>query len=107
MFAFEAHIDILLWGFAAADEVPCGFRVRVRNLPRKKNIHRDLQRAFQGFPDLVCISPAVIGNQKTREPICKGFAFVDFASEEAASRYAFVFIILLCQIQDPRSPLNK
>ncbi|CAD5190854.1 unnamed protein product [Musa acuminata subsp. malaccensis] len=75
----------------AADEVPCGFRVRVRNLPRKKNIHRDLQRAFQGFPDLVSISPAVIGNQKTREPICKGFAFVDFASEEAASRFVQVY----------------
>ncbi|XP_065009551.1 uncharacterized protein LOC135639615 isoform X1 [Musa acuminata AAA Group] len=75
----------------AADEVPCGFRVRVRNLPRKKNIHRDLQRAFQGFPDLVSISPAVIGNQKTREPICKGFAFVDFASEDAASRFVQVY----------------
>ncbi|RZR86345.1 hypothetical protein BHM03_00013528 [Ensete ventricosum] len=93
----------------AAGEVPCGSRVRVWNLPRKKNIHRDLQRAFQGFPDLVSISPAVIGNEKTREPICKGFAFVDFASEEAASRYAFVFIIftIACDVISPRGTSNS
>ncbi|URD72770.1 hypothetical protein MUK42_09380 [Musa troglodytarum] len=101
-----------------AGEVPCGFRVRVRNLPRKKNIHRDLQRAFQGFPDLVSISPAVIGNQKTREPICKGFAFVDFASEEAASRFVQVYSRrsvcfgkvekqIACDIISPRGTSNR
>ncbi|XP_023547227.1 uncharacterized protein LOC111806104 [Cucurbita pepo subsp. pepo] len=58
-----------------------GVRVRVINLPKKRNIHRDLMLAFKGFPGIVNITPAVIGNKKTRDPICKGFAFVDCKSE--------------------------
>lgn len=38
------------------------------------------------------IIPAVSGNKKTKDPICKGFAFVDFKSEEDANRY-FTFSI--------------
>ncbi|KAG6532139.1 hypothetical protein ZIOFF_005977 [Zingiber officinale] len=83
---FKAYIDSL-WGFAAADEAEPGTRVRIWNLPRKKNIHRDLHHAFRGFPGLVSISPAVIGNEKTREPVCRGFAFVCLASKEAANRF--------------------
>ena len=63
------------------------FRVRLGNLPKKKNIHRDLKAAFQGIPGIVDIIPAVSGNKKTRDPICKGFAFVDFKFEEDAARY--------------------
>ncbi|XP_042440436.1 uncharacterized protein LOC122025655 isoform X2 [Zingiber officinale] len=70
-----------------ADEAEPGTRVRIWNLPRKKNIHRDLHHAFRGFPGLVSISPAVIGNEKTREPVCRGFAFVCLASKEAANRF--------------------
>ncbi|KAI3994693.1 hypothetical protein MKX01_002309 [Papaver californicum] len=66
---------------------PSGIRVRLSNLPRKKNIQRDLQSAFKGFVRIVSISPAVSGSKKTREPICKGFAFVYFTSEEVANRF--------------------
>ncbi|XP_010942186.1 uncharacterized protein [Elaeis guineensis] len=69
------------------DVIPSVARVRMWNLPRKKNIHRDLLLAFKGFSGIVNISPAVSGNQKTRDPVCKGFAFFDFESEEAANRF--------------------
>ncbi|KAH7660132.1 Nucleotide-binding alpha-beta plait domain-containing protein [Dioscorea alata] len=69
------------------DVIPSGIRVRVWNLPRKKNIHRDLQLAFQGFRGILHISPAVIANQKTRDPVCKGFAFLVLESEHAAKRF--------------------
>ncbi|XP_020591301.1 uncharacterized protein LOC110032121 [Phalaenopsis equestris] len=61
--------------------------VRVWNLPKKKNINRDLWRAFKGFPGIVSINPAVIGNRKTRDPICRGFAFIGFESDDAAYRF--------------------
>ncbi|XP_071732453.1 uncharacterized protein [Rutidosis leptorrhynchoides] len=64
---------------------PNGIRVRLINLPKKKNIHRDLQLAFKPFSGIVNIIPAVLGNEKTREPVCKGFAFVDFKSEKEAN----------------------
>lgn len=66
---------------------PNGIRVRLINLPKKKNIHRDLQAAFKPFTGIINIIPAVSGNEKTREPVCKGFAFVDFKSEKDANRY--------------------
>ncbi|KAK1381468.1 Glutamic acid-rich protein-like [Heracleum sosnowskyi] len=46
------------------------------NLPKKKNIIRDQQRAFKGFPGMINIVPVVSGNKKTREPICTGIAFI-------------------------------
>ncbi|XP_038890170.1 uncharacterized protein LOC120079826 [Benincasa hispida] len=64
-----------------AEIVSTGVRVRIVNLPKKKNIHRDLIVAFKWFPGIINITPAVIGNKKTRDPICKGFAFVDCKSE--------------------------
>ncbi|KAL8218938.1 hypothetical protein R6Q57_022311 [Mikania cordata] len=64
-----------------------GIRVRLVNLPKKKNIHRDLRAAFKPFPGIINIIPAVSGNEKTREPVCKGFAFVDFKSEKEANRF--------------------
>lgn len=67
--------------------VPNGVRVRVVNLPKKKNVHRDLSVAFKGVPGLISINPVVSGNKKTRDPICKGFAFVHFKSQEHATRY--------------------
>ncbi|KAF3326011.1 hypothetical protein FCM35_KLT09091 [Carex littledalei] len=64
-----------------------GICVRLWNLPKKRNIHRDLQTAFKGFRGILHINPAIAGNKKTRDPICKGFAFVDLATEEAATRF--------------------
>ncbi|KAK9107979.1 hypothetical protein Syun_023990 [Stephania yunnanensis] len=71
----------------AAEVVSGATRVRVSNLPKKRNIHKDLQLAFKGFPGILNISPVVSANKKTRDPICKGFAFVDLAYEEDATRF--------------------
>ncbi|KAJ0960399.1 hypothetical protein J5N97_001761 [Dioscorea zingiberensis] len=101
----------------ANDVVPTGTRVRVWNLPRKKNIHRDLQLAFKGFQGILNISPAVIGNQKTRDPICKGFAFLDLESEEVANRFVQTYakqnVIfgkvqkqIMCDIVNPHISMN-
>ncbi|CAJ1931561.1 unnamed protein product [Sphenostylis stenocarpa] len=71
--------------------VPIGNRVQLVNLPKKKNILRDLKSALQGIPGIINIVPAVIGNKKTRDPICKGFAFVDFKREEDAVRFVELY----------------
>lgn len=76
---------------AAPEIVSTGVRVRIINLPKKKNIHRDLIVAFKGFPGIINITPAVIGNKKTRDPICKGFAFVDCKSEGDALSFLQAF----------------
>ncbi|KAL6983621.1 hypothetical protein U1Q18_017003 [Sarracenia purpurea var. burkii] len=99
----------------AHEDAPSGIRVRLANLPKKKNIHRDLQLAFEGVPGIVNIIPAVSGNKKTRDPICKGFAFIDLKSEEDANR--FIQIIsrqsvsfgkiqkqIICEIMNSKSP---
>ncbi|XP_026657660.2 uncharacterized protein LOC103699240 isoform X1 [Phoenix dactylifera] len=83
----EPRRKVLKWRFSEIDVIPSAARVRMWNLPRKKNIHRDLCLAFKGFSGIINIIPAVTGNQKTRDPICKGFAFLDFESEEAANRF--------------------
>lgn len=67
--------------------MPSGIRVRLFNLPKKKNIYRDLKSAFKGVPGIINIIPVVSGNKKTKDPICKGSAFVDFESEDYATRY--------------------
>ncbi|KAM7468615.1 hypothetical protein LguiB_016177 [Lonicera macranthoides] len=74
-----------------SEDVPSGIRVRLANLPKKKNIIRDLQLAFKGAPGIVKIVPAVSGNKKTREPVCKGFAFVDFRSPDEANRFVQIY----------------
>ncbi|KAL6187444.1 hypothetical protein ACLB2K_038843 [Fragaria x ananassa] len=71
--------------------VPAGFRMRVTNLPKKKNVHRDLSAAFKTVPGLLSINPAVSGNKKTKDPICKGFAFVHFKTEKDAARFVETF----------------
>lgn len=68
-------------------EVITEISVRINNLPRKKNIHRDLKSAFEGVPGLINISPAVSGNKKTKDPVCRGFAFVNFRCLEDANRF--------------------
>ncbi|KAK9063429.1 hypothetical protein SSX86_017299 [Deinandra increscens subsp. villosa] len=94
---------------------PNGIRVRLINLPKKKNIHRDLQAAFKPYSGIVNIIPAVSGNEKTREPVCKGFAFVDFRSEKDANRFVDIFSKqpitfgkvqkqIRCEIMKPSSP---
>ncbi|XP_011025654.1 PREDICTED: uncharacterized protein LOC105126485 [Populus euphratica] len=75
----------------APDVIPTGIRVHVINLPKKKNIHRDLKTAFKDVQGIINIIPAVSGNKKTKDPICKGFAFVDFKSEEHAARFVQQF----------------
>ncbi|XP_022775838.1 uncharacterized protein LOC111317664 [Durio zibethinus] len=65
-----------------AEAVPSGIRVRVVNLPKKKNIHRDLKAAFDGFSGIANISSAVSGDKKTKDPVCRGFAFVHFKRED-------------------------
>lgn len=75
--------------------------MRLVNLPKKKNILRDLKSALQGIPGIINIAPAVIGNKKTRDPICKGFAFVDFKREEDAVRCVITSILCLFQPQPP------
>ncbi|KAK3223379.1 hypothetical protein Dsin_010404 [Dipteronia sinensis] len=62
------------------------FQVVFVYLPKKKNIHRDLKSAFEDVRGIINISPAVSGNKKTKDPICKGFGFVDFKYEEDATR---------------------
>ncbi|KAJ8439497.1 hypothetical protein Cgig2_007014 [Carnegiea gigantea] len=75
-----------------ASEIVSGeIRVRINNLPKKMNVHRDLRSAFQGVHGIVNISPAVLGNKKTRDPVCKGFGFVDFKSVEDANRFVQMF----------------
>ncbi|TKY69813.1 hypothetical protein E2542_SST06095 [Spatholobus suberectus] len=74
-----------------AQLVPIGGRVRLVNLPKKKNIHRDLKSALQGILGIINIVPIVTGNKKTRDPICKGFAFVDFKREEDAVRFVELY----------------
>lgn len=78
-----------------ADEivVPVRSRVRLVNLPKKRKIDRDLKSAFQGIPGIANIVPAVIGNKKTRDPVCKGFAFVDFKHEDDAIRCVLTSIL--------------
>ncbi|OAY84149.1 hypothetical protein ACMD2_19703 [Ananas comosus] len=102
----------------SVDAIQSGIGIRVSNLPRKKNIHRDLQSAFKGFPGLINISPAVIANKKTRDPICKGFAFLYFESEAAAERFVQMYSKknvefgkvekqIFCDIINPRSSSNS
>ncbi|CAA0834749.1 RNA-binding (RRM/RBD/RNP motifs) family protein [Striga hermonthica] len=63
------------------------FRVRLLNLPKKKNIHKDLRLAFEGARGIVNIDPVVSGNEKTRDPVCKGLAFVVFKHQDEAQRF--------------------
>ncbi|CAF2061828.1 hypothetical protein HID58_072319 [Brassica napus] len=72
-------------------ETQSGFRVRVTNLPKKKNVHRDLKAAFKEVSGVLGIEPAVSGNKKTKDPVCKGFALVDFRSEVDANRFVEQF----------------
>ncbi|GAB2271824.1 hypothetical protein Dimus_006656 [Dionaea muscipula] len=75
----------------APEILPRGIRVCVKNLPKKKNIHRDLKSAFKGAPGIIDISPIVSGNKKTKDPICKGLAYVDFKSLDDANRFIRTF----------------
>lgn len=73
------------------EDMPSGIRVRLFNLPKKKNIHRDLKSAFEGVPGIINIIPVVSGNKRTKDPICKGLAFVYFKSEDYATRFVQLF----------------
>ncbi|KAJ4871254.1 RNA-binding (RRM/RBD/RNP motifs) family protein [Raphanus sativus] len=72
-------------------ETQSGYRVRVTNLPKKKNVHRDLKAAFKEVSGVLNIAPAVSGNKKTKDPVCKGFALVDFKTGVDANRFVEQF----------------
>ncbi|XP_030448175.1 uncharacterized protein LOC115670908 [Syzygium oleosum] len=74
-----------------AEALPSGIPVRVANLPKKKNIHRDLRLAFKEVDGITGIHPVVSGNKKTRDPVCTGFALVYFKSEEHAMSFVQTF----------------
>lgn len=101
--------------FSASKVVPTGICVRIVNLPKKKNIHRDLQLAFKGVSGITDLVPSVSGNKKTRDPICKGSAFVYFKSVEDANRFTELFSgqtisfgkiqkQINCDMLNPKSP---
>ncbi|MCO5609520.1 hypothetical protein L7F22_063748 [Adiantum nelumboides] len=68
-----------------------GVKVWVGDLPKKKNIDRDLRSAFRHVPGLLDISPVVQGNEKTRDPICKGFGFLTFDTLDNAKNFISSF----------------
>eukprot|EP00249_Psilotum_nudum_P018438 c26804_g1_i2 orf=449-2269(+) len=67
--------------------IPSGVEVWVSKLPKKKNIERDLRAAFSCVPGLLHIQAIASGNEKTRDPICKGSAFLIFADVGAAESF--------------------
>eukprot|EP00249_Psilotum_nudum_P018439 c26804_g1_i3 orf=449-2134(+) len=69
------------------DTIPSGVEVWVSKLPKKKNIERDLRAAFSCVPGLLHIQAIASGNEKTRDPICKGSAFLIFADVGAAESF--------------------
>ncbi|CAI9092845.1 OLC1v1028187C2 [Oldenlandia corymbosa var. corymbosa] len=77
--------------FATSEVSQQVFRVRLVNLPKKKNIHKDLDSAFKGVAGILQIVPVVSGNKKTRDPICKGLAYIDFKTEPEAHRFIQTF----------------
>lgn len=92
-----------------------GLRVRLVNLPKKRNIDKDLRVAFKGVPGISNIVPVVTGNKKTRDPICKGLAYIDFKSKDEAQRFVQMFSgrnisfgkvqkQIKCEMINPRSP---
>ncbi|KAG9458449.1 hypothetical protein H6P81_002957 [Aristolochia fimbriata] len=102
----------------ATEQVPSGIPVRVENLPKKRNIHRDLKRAFKEFSGVNHISAAVSGSKKTRDPVCTGFALVYVESEEAAHRFVQAYSEknikfgkvekrIRCAIKTPNSSSNS
>ncbi|CAN4124279.1 unnamed protein product [Withania somnifera] len=68
-----------------------GLRVRLVNLPKKRNIDKDLRVAFKGVPGIANIVPVVTGNKKTRDPICRGLAYINFKSKDEAQRFVQLF----------------
>ncbi|KAL3337113.1 hypothetical protein AABB24_029659 [Solanum stoloniferum] len=68
-----------------------GLCVRLVNLPKKMNIDKDLRVSFKGVPGIVNIVPVVTGNKKTRNPVCKGLAYINFKSKDEAQRFVQMF----------------
>ncbi|KAK1316374.1 hypothetical protein QJS10_CPA05g01897 [Acorus calamus] len=89
------------------EDIPIGVRVRIGNLPKKKNIHRDLQLSFKEFPGILKISPAVSGNMKTRDPVCKGYAFVDLTYSKQCINFGKIQKKISCAITNPQDSLRS
>ncbi|XP_015076783.1 uncharacterized protein LOC107020797 [Solanum pennellii] len=68
-----------------------GLCVRLVNLPKKMNVDKDLRVAFKGVSGIVNIVPVVTGNKKTRNPVCKGMAYINFKSKDEAQRFVQMF----------------
>ncbi|KAL0305027.1 UNVERIFIED_CONTAM: hypothetical protein Sangu_3055300 [Sesamum angustifolium] len=43
--------------------------------------------AFKEVPGILNIVPVVSGNEKTRDPVCRGLAFIDFKYQDEAQRF--------------------
>ncbi|XP_073281222.1 uncharacterized protein [Primulina huaijiensis] len=57
------------------------------NFPKKMNINKDLQLPLEGVSGIQNIEPVVSGNEKTRDSVCKGLAFIDFKYKDQAERF--------------------
>ncbi|KAL2652240.1 hypothetical protein R1flu_020368 [Riccia fluitans] len=69
------------------DVPPEGVEVFVKNLPKKRNVDRDLRAALRSVSGLLHVRPVVSGNEKTREPVCKGLAYLTFATVDDAEDF--------------------
>ncbi|KAG6549656.1 hypothetical protein Mapa_008635 [Marchantia paleacea] len=103
---------------AGSDKKPDGVEVFVGNLPKKRNVERDMRAAIRSVSGLLHIRPVVAGNEKTREPICKGLAFLTFATlddaEEFIDRYNDESILfgkvqkkISCKLAKTSSPFKE
>ncbi|KAL2629092.1 hypothetical protein R1flu_013778 [Riccia fluitans] len=69
------------------DVPPEGVEVFVKNLPKKRNVDRDLRAALRSVSGLIHVRPVVSGNDKTREPVCKGLAYLTFTTVDDAEDF--------------------
>eukprot|EP00271_Cylindrocystis_brebissonii_P018637 TRINITY_DN538_c0_g3_i1.p1 TRINITY_DN538_c0_g3~~TRINITY_DN538_c0_g3_i1.p1 ORF type:complete len:618 (+),score=193.40 TRINITY_DN538_c0_g3_i1:29-1882(+) len=70
---------------------PAGVQVWVGNLPKKRNVERDLQAQLRNVAGLLHVRPVTSGSGKTREPTCVGFAFLTFSNERQATRFVTAY----------------
>jgi len=81
-----ASVAVFHLSLTISKVVQDGLCVRLVNLPKKMNIDKDLRVALKGVPGIVNIVPVVTGNKKTRNPVCKGLAYINFKSKDEAQR---------------------
>ena len=85
-FYFEMRCLRVYHFFFAAPLPPPGVQVWVGNLPKKRNVERDLRAGLKGAEGLIHILPATSGSSKTRDPTCVGHACLTFSTRIQAER---------------------